>query len=162
MKRTALIVGVALLATASYALGAAMTPPSLVDTYSTLADTILGAKNTEKNLVRSILDGHHVAASRAAEAGKWEDAAAEMSLFANEGDNAVGGIRKRLLEGGHHHNAEGEAQGVYEPGFVLVTKVQKQSVMEAVSALRAATTDDVRKAALAKFHSVAALVLATK
>ncbi len=41
-----------------------------------------------------------------------------MALFANEGDNAIAGIRKRLVEGGHHHNAAGEEQGIFEEGYV--------------------------------------------
>jgi hypothetical protein len=85
-----------------------------------------------------------------------------MALFANEGDNAVGGVRKRLLEGGHHHNAEGEAKGIYEPGYVIVTVAQKKTALDAVAELRAATTDAARKAAMDKFHAVAGSVLAPK
>ncbi len=159
MKRTALIVSVALVAAAGYALGASTTPHPLVATYSSVADTILAAKKAEKNVVTAILDAHHLAASRAAQAAQWDEAAAEMALFANEGDNEVGGVRKRLLEGGHHHNAEGEQKGLYEAGFVVVTTAQKKSVLDVVAELRAATTDDARKAAVGKFHTLAAAVL---
>jgi len=154
VKRTALVVGIVLVAAGSYALGAG-TPPPLVSTYSTLADTILGAKQTEHNLVLAILDGHRTAATQAVKSGAWEEAAAEIALFANEGDNAVGGIRKRLLEGGHHHNAEGEAKGVYEPGFVIVTSAAKKDVLEAAAAIRAAKADDARTEAWTRFQKVA-------
>jgi hypothetical protein len=161
MKRIAFAVATVLVAGASYALGAA-TPPGLVSTYSALADVILGAKNTEHHLVHAILEGHHAHAGLAAKAGNWEEAAAEMALFANEGDNAVGGIRKRLLEGGHHHNAEGEAKGIFEPGYVIVTIQAKKDVLSAVSDLRAATADPARKAAWDRFDALARGVLGAK
>ena len=94
--------------------------------------------------------------------GKFDDAVAEIAMFANEGDNAVGGIRKRLVEGGHHHNAEGEAKGVYEAGFVVVTKEAKQKILAASAALRDAKADADRKAAWDTFHSVAGPLLEGK
>ena len=39
-------------------------------------------------------------------------------------------MRKRLLEGGHHHNAAGEAQGIFDEGYVVVTKAAKQTFLE--------------------------------
>src|SRR6185295_5003854 len=113
MRRGIWLCSTAVIAAASFALGAE-TKKSLVATYDSLADTILGAKKSEHNLVIAILESHHHAAQRAMRDGKYDDAAAEMALFANEGDNAVGGVRKRLVEGGHHHNAEGEEKGVYD------------------------------------------------
>ena len=57
-------------------------------------------------------------------------AAAELALFANEGDNAIGGVRKKLLEGGHHFNAAGEEAGVYEDGYVIVTREAKAAILD--------------------------------
>jgi hypothetical protein len=139
---------------------AAETPKPLVASYDSLADVILGAKQTEANLVEAILEGHRQHAEAAFQAKDHEGAAAEMALFANEGDNAVGGIRKRLLEGGHHHNAEGEAQGIYDPGFVIVTKKAKAAVLAAVSALRSAQDDAGREAAWESFVTAAEELLA--
>ena len=48
-------VAIALLAPAPVAAQAGGTPAEMVDTYSTLADGILGLKRTEENLVKSIL-----------------------------------------------------------------------------------------------------------
>jgi hypothetical protein len=112
-------------------------------------------KQTEANFVKAMLDGYRHGAEAYFRAGQFERAAAEMALFANEGDNAIGGIRKRLLEGGHHHNAEGETQGLYDPGFVVVTKKAKASVLAAVSALRISQDPASRKAAWDSFTSVA-------
>lgn len=161
MRRSTLVLGAVLLAGTSFALGAE-TRPSLARTYASIADTILGSKRAEAHVVRSILEDHAAAARRAFDAGKWEDAGAEMALFANEGDNQVGGIRKRLLEGGHHHNADGEAKGIYEEGFVVVTKVQKTAALAASQSLLAATDDAGRKAAWTAFAAVADPVLKTK
>ena len=158
MKNGTILVGALVIAAASFALGAE-TKKSLVATYDTLADTILGAKRTEDNLVRAILEDHAAASRRAFDAGKWEEAAAEMALFANEGDNQVGGIRKRLLAGGHHHNAEGEAKGIFEEGYVLVTKDAKKACLDAAAALQAAGDDAKRKAAWDAFDAAASPLL---
>ena len=95
------------------------TPGSIVKAYDAMADTILSLRGTEAGFVRAMLDGHRHAAMVRYEQGNWQAAAAEISLFANEGDNAIGGVRKRLLEGGHHFNADGEEQGLFEPGYVV-------------------------------------------
>ena len=92
----------------------------------------------------------------------WQGAAAEIALFANEGDNAIGGVRKRLLEGGHHFNASGEEQGVYEPGYVVVTREAKKKILAASSALRQATTDEARQKAWDDFAKLAKDLLAEK
>lgn len=148
------LAGMALVAVTSFALGAE-TRKSLVATYSSIADTILGSKHAESGIVKAILEIHYGNARRSFEAGRYEDAAAEMALFANEGDNAVGGIRKRLLEGGHHHNAEGEAKGVYEEGYVIVTKAAKKACLDAVAALQG-DDEKAKKAAWDKFDAAAA------
>lgn len=125
------------------------TPPELVATYDTLADAILAVKKTEANLVQSILAttyGHaRMVAEKAVaqiEAGQTDAASASIQTLAalvaqlgTEGDNAVAGIRKRLIEGGHHHNAEGEKKGIYDPGFVIVTREAKKSFLDASRAI---------------------------
>lgn len=121
------------------------TPAAMVDSYKTLADAILAVKKTEANLVRSILtaahDRAHQELARARAALKANDAkgaqaaiegmAAAVGQIGSEGDASVGAIRKRLLEGGHHHNAEGEKQGIFDEGFVIVTKAAKAQFLEA-------------------------------
>ena len=131
------------------------TPPNVVAAYESLATIILGARQAEANLVRALLDGHRHAAQAKFAGGDFAGAAAEMALFANEGDNAVGGVRKRLIEGGHHHNADGEAKGIYEPGYVIVTRTAKQAALEASANLRKATTAAERQAAWDAFAKVA-------
>ena len=74
---------------------------------------------------RAIGAGDAAAAKSAVEA-----LAADVAQLGTEGDNAVGAVRKRLIEGGHHHNAAGEAQGIYDEGFVIVTKAAKQKLLE--------------------------------
>jgi hypothetical protein len=145
---------VAILVTAFW-VGAQETPKSMVSTYDNLADAILAIKKAEANFVRGMLDGHRHGAHAYFTAKDYQKAAAEMAMFANEGDNAVAGVRKKLLEGGHHHNAAGEAKGIYEPGYVVVTKVAKQQILAASSALRSATDDAERMAAWEAFVKAA-------
>jgi hypothetical protein len=127
----------------------AATPPEMVATYDALADVILGSRHAEEKLVLSILAasyGHaqsELARARAAlKAGDAagarsavEDLAAAVGQIGTEGDNAVAGVRKRLLEGGHHHNAAGEAQGLYDEGYVVMTKAGKQAFLESSKAI---------------------------
>lgn len=125
------------------------TPAEMVATYKTLADVILAAKQTEENVVRSILAATNAHAevelgrarkaiesndTKAAQAA-LENLAADVGQLATEGDNAVAGIRKRLLDGGHHHNAAGEAQGIYDEGYVMVTRAAKKSLLESSKAI---------------------------
>jgi hypothetical protein len=123
------------------------TPAPLVATYGSLADAILATKKAEWNLIHSILastyqhaQGMYAKASANLEAGK--DAGAQIEQLAelvaqigNEGDASVAAIRKRLLEGGHHHNAKGEEQGIYDEGFVIVTREAKKSFLAAAGAI---------------------------
>jgi len=125
------------------------TPAEMVATYNTLADGILALKRTEDNLVRSILAAtlghgqgtlaraqHAISANDAKGASAAVEAlAADAAQLATEGDNAVGAVRKRLLEGGHHHNAAGEAQGIYEEGYVVVTRKAKTQLLESSRAI---------------------------
>jgi len=125
------------------------TPPEMVAAYDALADVILGANRSEEKLVRAMLAatyGHaqaELARARAALEAKdaataraaVENLAAAVGQLGTEGDNAVAGVRKRLLEGGHHHNAAGEAQGLFDEGYVVVTRVAKQAFLDASKAL---------------------------
>jgi len=118
------------------------TPAELVSTYDTLANVILSAKTSEANVVRSILAATYRHAEATAEMSKHkiqagqdarlsvEKLATLVSQLGNEGDAAVAAIRKRLLEGGHHHNAQGEAQGIFDEGFVIVTKASKKTFLD--------------------------------
>lgn len=141
---------------------AQQTPPSMVETYESIADIILAARDAEANFVRSLLDGHRHAAASFYDEGNYARAAAEMALFANEGDNAIGGVRKRLVEGGHHHNAEGEEKGIYEEGFVIVTREAKAAVLEASAAVRTNASDAEREAAWQTFNEIADKLLKKK
>lgn len=139
------------------------TPPTMAATYSALADTILALKKTEANFVRSVVAGHFHGAQSYVKAGDGAKAAAEMALFANEGDNAMAGVRKRLLEGGHHHHhADDTAQGEYDAGFVIVTRKAKEAAMAASAAMRDAKDDAARQAAWKQFSAVAEPLLAAK
>lgn len=139
------------------------TPAALVATYNSLADAILAVKTTESNLVRAMLDSGHAhakallaQAQAAIDAGKKDEAKAHIEALAAlvaqlgaEGDNSIAGVRKRLLDGGHHHHADGEAQGIYEPGYVIVTKTAKANLLAASKAIaQVASAPD--KAALDK------------
>ena len=57
-------------------------------------------------------------------------------------------------------NAEGEEQGVYEPGYVVVTREAKQKLLAASAALRQAKDDVARQAAWDDFAKVAKPLLA--
>ena len=146
------------------------TPPEMVASYDALADTILAADKSEEKLVRSILAaayGHaHAELARARQALKAGDAAAGRAAVENvaaavgqigtEGDNAVAGVRKRLLQGGHHHNAAGEAQGIYDEGYVVVTKAAKQAFLDSSKALAMLARDPKPDALDAEWKKVEA------
>ena len=125
------------------------TPPEIVATYRSLADSLLALKRTEEELCRAILSagvGHgHSEQARAQKAlaagdaktaqGAVESLAAIVGNLATEGDAAVGSVRKKLLDGGHHHNAAGEAQGIFDEGYVIVTKAAKAKLLESSRAI---------------------------
>lgn len=123
------------------------TPEPFVAAYNSLADTILGAKKTEWNLVHAILAttySHAEATMGQAKAklkagqdarAEIEKLAAMVAELANEGDAAIAAVRKRLLEGGHHHNAQGEQQGIYDEGFVIVTRKAKKALLDAANTI---------------------------
>ena len=152
------------LAAAVAALGVApqQTPKNLVTTYDSLADAILAIERAEDECVRSILAHHYEMAKHHAESGDAEQAAAEIALFANEGDNAIGGVRKRLLEGGHFRNAGGHAEGFFDSGYVLVTRKIKEESLAISAALRQAKNDGERKEAWKRFETLASPLLQPK
>lgn len=152
------------------------TPAEMVATYSSLADGILALKRTEEQLVKSILAATlahgHVAYTRAQAALEKGDSkmataalealASDVGQLATEGDNAVGAVRKRLLEGGHHHNAAGEAQGLYDEGYVVVTRAAKQKLLDSsrkIGGLAAAPKADGLAAEWKKVEGVVADLL---
>jgi hypothetical protein len=135
------------------------TPPTFAAAYESLADTILAVRGAELHLVAALLDGHRHAAEARMKAGDWKGAAAEIAVFANEGDNSIAGVRKRLLEGGHHYNAEGEKQGVFEPGYVIVTREAKEKLLGISTAMRQATTDEARQKAWSDFEAASSKLL---
>jgi len=138
------------------------TPPSLVAAYESLADTILSVRASEADLVRAILDGHRHAAEVLMQKGDAQGAAAQIAIFANEGDNAIGGVRKRLLEGGHHFNAAGEEADIFEAGYVIVTKKAKKELLQISTALRQASDDAAKEKAWNDFATLAGELLATE
>jgi hypothetical protein len=125
------------------------TPPEMVAAYDALADAILGGIKAEKRLVKAILattyahaQAELAQARRAVKAGDnaaaktaLEGLAASVAQIGTEGDNAVAGVRKRLLEGGHHANSEGEKQGTFDEGYVLVSRAAKKSFLDSSQAL---------------------------
>lgn len=148
MRRFAmlLIAGVALAQT---------TPKSMVEAYDAIADTILATKQAEYSIVAAILDGHFHGAQAYHNSGQFDKAAAEMALFGTEGDNAIGGIRKKLLDGGHHHHSDGEAKGTYEPGFVIIKRETKTAVLNTVAAYKQAKSAEDREKAWKQFTELA-------
>jgi hypothetical protein len=142
-----------------------------VSTYQTLADGILALKRTEENLVRSIVAAAHahgeVQLARAQKALTANDAAgarsaiealaADVAQMATEGDNSVAAVRKRLLEGGHHHNAAGEAQGVFDEGFVIVTRAAKQKLLDSSRAIAQMTQSPSAQALTGEWSKVQAV-----
>ena len=137
------------------------TPQSLATSYGSLADAMIAMKQAEANLVKAVLDHHLQAAEAAMQRGDHATAAAEMALFANEGDNAIGGVRKRLVDAGHHHHAA-DAQGEYEAGYIVVSIAAKQDILAASAALRRATSDSERQQAWSQFETTATELLAAR
>jgi hypothetical protein len=133
----------------------AATPSEMVTTYQSLADGVLALKQTEKNLVRSILAAAYahgevqlarakkaLADKNAGEARSAVEAlAAAVAEIATEGDSAVAGVRKKLIDGGYHHNAAGEAKGIYEPGYVIVTRDAKGKLLASSRAIAKSGSD---------------------
>ncbi len=149
------VLTLAVLALPAAAGEAPQTPKSIVEAYDALADTILSVRAAEMGFVKAMLDGHLHAAATSFKSGDYEAAAAWMALVANEGDNEIGGVRKKLLEGGHHFNAAGEEAGIYEDGYVIITREAKAGLLEASKELRLAQDEEGRMAAWKKFKTIA-------
>ncbi len=144
------------------------TPKDLVATYSSLADGILALNKTESNIVRAILAETYERARSTFEqanaklkAGQpakveIESLAALVAELGNEGDNAVGGIRKRLIDGGHHHHANAEAQGLYDEGYVIVTRAAKKALLDVATTIGKAADGGTTDQLSAAFSRVAA------
>ena len=98
------------------------------------------------------------------ESRDYAEAAANMALFANEGDNAIAGIRKRLVEGGHHHHhhASDDDSDEYDQGYVIVNKAHKASLIEAAAQMRQARKKSAAKAAWKSFETTATALLAAE
>jgi len=139
------------------------TAPGMVKTYDALADTILAIKRTEVGFVRAMLESYMDAARMDYENRDYEGAAANMALFANEGDNAIAGIRKRLVDGGHHHHhhASDEDTADYDQGFVIVDKANKASLLASAAQMRQAKKKTA-KAAWSNFEDTAKGLLAAE
>lgn len=133
---------------------AQQTPRPMVATYESLADAILALKRAEADFVGSVLQVHLRRARSAYESGDYATAAAEMTLFASEGDNAIQGVRNRLLEGGHHHHAGDDAE-LYDPGYVIVTREAKRQIVQAAAAMRDAGDAPAAEQAWRAFEQVA-------
>jgi len=138
------------------------TPPGMMSLYEALADTILSAKRAEAGFVRVVLEGHRDAARADFERGDYQRAAANIALFANEGDNAIAGVRKRLVDGGHHHHASDEGTDAYDPGFVIVDKAHKASLLEMAAQMRRAKNNRAARETWQSFDAAAEALLAAE
>jgi hypothetical protein len=101
---------------------------------------------------RQAVKANDVAGARAA----VESLATAVGQIGTEGDNAVAGVRKRLLEGGHHHNAAGEAQGLFDEGYVVITKAAKAAFLDSSKALALLAKDPKADALEAEWKKVEA------
>jgi hypothetical protein len=149
----------------------AATPAEMVATYNTLADGLLALKATEENLVLSILAAAHAHAqvqlARAHKALEGSDAAtartaiealaSDVAQLGMEGDNSVAAVRKRLVQEGQHHNAAGEAQGIYDEGYVIVTRSAKQRLLESSRAIAGMAASAKAEALDAEWQKVQAV-----
>ena len=148
----------------------------LVNVYQKVADTILAANDSETTVVHAILEVERdtavAALDRAAgSTGTPADlrtAAAHIGDFATEGGSIIEPIRNRLLTGGHHHNADDVGlAAAYDTGYVIVTKKQKQEVLDlakrCAKAAEASKVDATEAVAIRDaLKALAAKVLAIK
>ena len=147
------------------------TPREMVATYQSLADGLLALKATEANLVRSIVAAAYahgeVQLARARKAIAAKDAAdtraalealaADVAQIATEGDSSVAAVRRKLVDAGQHHNAAGEAQGLYDEGYVIVTRTAKQKLLDASRAIAKLTASPDATALDAEWKKVQAV-----
>src|SRR5688572_22115018 len=141
-KMTCRLVGAALVLLAVPAIGKASPPDPVAElaaVYNAIADSILAANDSEAAVVRAILKAERDAAlaaleraaSKAGTADDMRTAADRIGDFATEGGAAVEPIRNRLLQGGHHHNADDTGpEAVYDEGYVVITRKLKQEALD--------------------------------
>lgn len=161
MRHTLLVVIAGLAAAlAQGPVSAQETMPAMVDTYSALADTILSVRQAERDLARAVLESHRRAAVDKYAAGDYGGAAADIALFANEGDNAIAGVRKRLVAGGHHHHhSSDENSSDFDPGFVIVDRASKAGLLDAAARLRKAPEEAAARDAWQSFVATSEALL---
>ncbi len=87
-----------------------------------------------------------------------ETLAADAAQLATEGDNAVAAVRKRLVDGGHHHHASGEAQGTYDVGYVVVTRAAKAKLLASSRSLAGMAAAPKAEGLAAEWKKVEAVV----
>ena len=71
----------------------------------------------------------------------------------------MGAVRKKLLDGGHHHNAAGETQGLFDEGFVIVTRAAKAKLLESSRAFGQMARAPKAEALEAEWKKVEAVLL---
>ncbi len=107
-------------------------------TYEHLATAIIEIEKTEDELVKSILIGYHTAAQSQLRAAvidpqgrvrHLEEAAAEITNIANEGDKSIQAVRQRLAKAGHTHNTDVETKADY----MFITNREKKGLLDLAS-----------------------------
>jgi hypothetical protein len=112
----------------------------IIGVYQKVADAILASNQSEREIIRGILQVERdlalAALNRAAAGGPGaaadlRTAAARIGDFATEGGAAVEPIRSRLLQGGHHHHADDTGPAaVYDEGYVVLNKKLKAEALD--------------------------------
>jgi len=107
-------------------------------TYEHLATAIIEVEKTEDELVKSILIGYHTVAQNQLRAAvvdppgrvrHLEEAAAEITNIANEGDKRIQAVRQRLAKAGHTHNTDMETKADY----MFITNREKKGLLDLAS-----------------------------
>jgi len=107
-------------------------------TYEHLATAIIEIEKTEDELVKSILIGHHTVAQNQLRTAvldpqgrvrHLEEAAAEITNIANEGDKRIQAVRQRLAKAGHTHNTDMETKADY----MFITNREKKGLLDLAS-----------------------------
>ena len=73
-----------------------------------------------------------------------------------DGGHLVAECVGSLLEGGHHHNAAGEAQGIFDEGFVIVNKEMKKAFLDSAAAIGKITANPTAAGLSAEWEKVKA------
>jgi hypothetical protein len=149
----------ALVASLLVSTGLVSADPSLdaaVVSYEHLSTVIIEVRKTEDQVVNTILRRHYAAAAehfkaagaQASGRGKHlEEAAAEITNIANEGDKRVQAIRQRLAKAGHTHNTDADTKEDY----MFIDSKEKKALLALAKKVAQlgdkATTADVTSAA---------------